>query len=779
MINSISPESQSEQTAGTAANSKADGLPLSRFSIMLNEVLLQPAWRRKADREMEYVDGNQLDAVILQRQQAIGMPPAIENLIGPAIESVLGYEAKTRTDWRLTADSDSDGDDVAAALQYKLNQAERYSGADRACGDAFKPQLCVGLGWVEVARESDPFKYPYRCKQVHRNEIFWDFLAKEPDLSDARYLIRRRWTDVDQAAAKFPDKADLIRIAGGNGQWTDRIGLTVDGGTSTDLNQTAVNERGWSIEEQEWRDSSNNRVCLFEVWYRQWETATVLKTPDGRVVEYNPKLASHVIAVAQGYVKPQKATLARMYCSYWMGPHKLHDGPTPYRHTHFPYVPFWGRREDRTAVPYGVVRGMVYLQDNVNATISKIRWGLSSVRTIRTKGAYSGTDAQLRQQVSRVDADIVLNQEHMAKQGAKFEIQRDFQLNEQQYKMLADARAGIVRSSGITPSFEGQQGSATSGVQEDAQIEQTTQALADQMQKFRYARTMVGELLVSLLIEDMIGAQQEVKIPGNGAVADRTITLNQPSDDGYGNKYLTNDVERIRLKVALSDVPSTASFRKQQLSAMSEAFKSMPQEIQVAVLPHLLSLMDVPNRDQVIKAVQDAQQTQTPQQIQQQIDQALKNAQYDLKNRELDAKYSPQMMAAQLRKIQAEITAINADAGKKFMELMFAGVQTAEVVTAVPQVSPVADVLIAKAGGVPGGQPVPEVGAAGSQLVQPVTNKRTGVGFTPGAAGEVPGTGQPGGAAPGNTHPNMPANPASPFVGANHGMTTMRPDSTP
>jgi hypothetical protein len=56
----------------------------------------------------------------------------------------------------------------------------------------------VGLGWVEVARESDPFKFPYRCTAVHRNEIFWDMLDREPGLPKARYLVRRRWTDADQ-----------------------------------------------------------------------------------------------------------------------------------------------------------------------------------------------------------------------------------------------------------------------------------------------------------------------------------------------------------------------------------------------------------------------------------------------------------------------------------------------------------------------------------------------------------------------------------------------------
>ena len=68
---------------------------------------------------------------------------------------MTGFEAKTRTDWRVT--SNTDGADDVADAELQAQRAERQSGADRACSDAFRPQLCVGIGWVEVARESDPF----------------------------------------------------------------------------------------------------------------------------------------------------------------------------------------------------------------------------------------------------------------------------------------------------------------------------------------------------------------------------------------------------------------------------------------------------------------------------------------------------------------------------------------------------------------------------------------------------------------------------------------------
>jgi len=744
MIHSISPD-----TMAHSDTPPSKGMTLKEFTDICTEIQNQPPWRSKADKWMDYVDGNQLDADILERQKQLGIPPAIEPLIGPAIDAVTGLEAKTRTDWRVTQDGE-DGKDVAEALNFKVNQAERKSGADKACTDAFLPQLCVGIGWVEVARESDPFKYPYRCMAVPRNEIYWDMLDREPGLPKARWLVRKRWSDAAYAKLRWPGKADLITraIGGWNGQYEP----TTDGGTSTDLASSWEDERGWSIEEQEWRDITNNRVCLFEVWYRRWENVTVIKLPDGRVVEYNDQLATHVLAVASGYVKPARAIVARMYRAYWMGPHKLDDQRSPYRHSDFPYVQFIGKREDRTGTPYGVVKGMVYLQDNVNSAISKIRWSMSAVRTERTEGAVKMTDEQFRQMSSRVDADIILDATHMAKPGARFEVKRDYQLNEQQYKMLGDARLGIQRASGITAGFQGQQGSATSGVQESTQIEQATQSLATLMDNFKFGRAKVGELLLSLIIQDMIGKQETVVIKGTATRDDRAVDLNVPVvDEDTGVQYLNNDVERVRLKVAMNEVPSTPSFRTMQLAAMSEAFKAMPQEFQVVALPHLLSLMDVPNREELIEDIKAAQTQLTPEVVQQRIDEAVKLAlersDHDLRARELDLKYNPD-------KLMAEIKKIIADTVKTGVESSYAAMQAGAQLAAMPQIAPVADAIMEGAGyqvpnpaGVDPNFPVPVAAAA------------------PAPAAAAPVVRQ-------NTSPQLPPVPQSPMQGVETARTT-------
>lgn len=739
MIHSLTADTIAATNGEREPSAPGTGQTLAEYTDILEQIRNQPAWRYDADKQMDYVDGNQLDSDILAKQRAVGIPPAIENLMGPAVKAVTGFEAKTRTDWRVTTDGvGAEGEPVADALNYKLNQAERTSGADVACGEAFRPQYCVGIGWVEVARNSDPFLPPYRCVSVHRNEIWWDMKAKQKDLKDARWMRRKKWTDGAVAKLRFAKHADLIDhcLGGWSGQWEPAL----EGGGATNLAMSWDHQRGWSIEEAEWMDTFSKRVCLDEIWYRRWEAAVVLMTPDGRVFEYDKANAVHVIAVASGHAKPQKVVIAKMYLAYWMGPHKLVDGASPYKHRDFPYVPFWSDKEDRTGVPVGAGKHMMYLQDSVNSAISKIRWGLAAMRTERTKGAVAMTDDQYRKQVARPDADIILDATHMAKAGARYEVKRDFEINEQQYRMMVDARAGIERLS-VSNAFQGKEGTATSGTQEATQVEQSVQSLGEVMANFKEGRTQVGNLLLSLIVEDMAGKEETVVIPKSPVRDEKVIKLNTPVVDPMTHvKYLDNDVQRVRTKVALNDVPSTPSFRSQQLQSLTEAFKAMPQEYQVIAMPHLLALMDIPEKDQIISEIRDVAKKESPEQIQvridQAVDEALRQSDHAIRSRELDEKYNPEKMRAEIDKIVAERVKIS-------VEGAFAAVQGGAQLAAMPTIAAVADAILERSGWRP---PIP----AGMDPDLPVVELPAGV--------QVPPVAQ-------NTSPMEPPVPATGMTG--------------
>lgn len=660
-------------------------LSLAEWQKICREAVNQPPWRAQADKEADYADGNQLDSELLARQRALGIPPAKENIIGPAITALCGYETKTRTDWRVTPDGDPQGQDVSDALNYRLNQAERHSRADRALSDAFRPAASVGMGFIEVTRPSNPLEYGYRCRYVSRNEVWWDMTARERDLSDARWLFRRRWIDRMQAIAMFPEHKELLsRLVGG---FISQFGDDLEGGVSTGLKAAVDAERAWTVAEDEWFNTENEQLCISEVWYRRWVPMLILKMKNGRTVQFDAQNQAHQAAVLGNYGKLVQAAVPLMRRSYWIGPHCLHDSPTPYPHQNFPYVAMWGYREDLTGIPFGLVRDMLFPQDSLNSTIARTRWGMSATRTERTKGAVDMTDEQLRRQVGRPDADIVLNAEQMARPGARFEVKRDFQLTEQQFQLMQDSRSAIERVTPITPSLRGQQGTARSGLQEQTQLEQSTTSLAGLLDNFKDARTQVGELLLQLIMEDIGQDEETIVIEGDTINPERTVVLNKPEvDPATGDTYLSNDVMRTRLKIALEDVPSSPSFRAQQLNSFSEIIKSLGPEEQRVMVPFMVDLMDMPRKKQVVQALREAKQGADPEAMRKQVEQELM---YDLKVRELEMKE---------RESDAKIQKLVKEAVQTGVQAAFSAYQAAQQVAQLPQAAPVADAILQEMG---------------------------------------------------------------------------------
>lgn len=152
------------------------------------------------------------------------------------------------------------------------------------------------------------------------------------------------------------------------------------------------------------------------------------------------------------------------------------------------------------------------------------------------------------------------------------------------------------------------------------------------------------------------------------------------------------------------------------------------------------------------------------------IDPSLQAAQQTIQQLQqtLSQKTSPELIAKQIQKLDAEIAGLAAktkdtesDSVAKGVGAIFAAMQAGQVVATMPQVAPIADKLMEAAGyqvpnpkGVDPNFPIPDQAAA-----IPAQDNAMG--------------------APGDTSPLTPANPVSPFVGANKGMDTMRSDSTP
>lgn len=589
-----------------AVEQQDDGLQSSHVDAMLLEIRNQPNWRITADVEADYYDGNQLDAETLQLYEERGQAPLITNLIKPTIDVVLGMEAKTRTDWKVRpgggADDDDMTQDVADALSVRLHQAEVESRADRACSDAYASQVKIGIGWCEVSRENNPFASQYRVKAVHRREIWWDWRAQEPDLSDARYMIRRKWYDEDVVAAAFPQHKDTISGLLGGVVSMDML-LSQD----TGLNRALDVLRGSTIEQFEYINATRKRLCVYEIWYKKMVNGYTMRLPNGRVVEFNKDDPQHCSAVLAGMLEVKSATFLKMRVAYTIGAFKLYEGDTPYRHQHYPYVPFFGFREDRTGIPYGLIRAMKSPQDEVNSRKSKMYHLLNSRRVIADGDAVKDHN-KAAQEVARPDSYIQLN-EHR-KPSSKFEVQDGGQLADQQFKVMQESKQEINQSAGIFQTMMGQTTAATAASAINSLVEQGTTTLAEINDNYRFARRMVGELLLELVKEDLEGRPTRVKI--EDGIDERVIELNVPAiDPETGMQTVINDVSKANVAVSLDDIQQSATFRQQQYNQLVELTKSLPPQVQGLIVDFVIEASDQPNRKKMADRIRQATGLQT------------------------------------------------------------------------------------------------------------------------------------------------------------------------
>lgn len=565
------------------------------------EVFDEPNWRREADKCADYYDGNQLDASVLQTMKERGIAPLMYNMVQPVVNVALGMEARNRTDWRV--DTDGDGDrwtDVATALNEQLHEAERKSRADRACSDAYAGQIKAGLAWVGVTRESNPYEYRYRVESVHRREIFWDWTDLSPDLRNAQWMVRQQWFEASALERMLPKQKSLIHYASTG--WDTMRDFDIQLLESTGLAREFDQSRRFVIPDLEWRwrTGSRHRIRIFEVWYRKWIRKPVMVLPDGKMVTVDRKRFDHMQAIAAGIVQVQMAVYPEMRMALWMGPHRLLDVESPYQENRFPYIPWWGYREDLTGVPYGLIRMMLSPQDEVNARRSKMMWLLSAKRLIADSDALdkqANSVDQVLDQLTKPNAAIWLNPGRANRDVNAFRVEQDFALSNEQMRMYEDAKQMINSTSGVYQQMLGDaRGGAKAGIAIDQLLQQGITTLAEINDNAVFARRQVGEHLLWLIKQDLL-ERKNVPIQIGRGKARRTIVLNQVVQDPKTRQTkIENQVSIAQVKVALEDVPSSSTQRAQDFTSLAELIKGLQPNIQAALTPALIESSSLRDR---------------------------------------------------------------------------------------------------------------------------------------------------------------------------------------
>ncbi|UKA08864.1 portal protein [Photobacterium damselae subsp. damselae] len=577
-------------------------LDQSKLLMMMSDIDAQPDWRTVANLACAYYDNDQLPESVKKTLKERGQPETIHNLIAPTIDGVLGMEAKTRVDLLVMADDpDDEYELIAEAINAEFADACRLGRFDKARSDAYASMIKTGVGFVEVYRNPNAFGPKYKIRFIHRDEVFWDWFSQEQDWSDARWVMRKRWCDVDVLINMFPHKKEVITQAISN--WD--MFAQVDNIEGLTPNLIAAYEEGqsWTREESEWMAPLRDRVRLQIIYYKTIERKLVMTLANGRVIEYNENNPAHVAAVASNQAELVYTQFSRVIENWYAGPFYLGSKECDAPEGRYPIVPFWGYRKDSNGAPYGLIARAIPAQNEVNFRRIKLTYLLQAKRIIMDVDATNMSRQQVRDEVERPDGLIELNPSRRNKNtiSEAFQVQQDFNIASQQFSVMQESMKLIQDTMGVYGAFLGQESNASSGIAIANLVEQGATTLAEINDNYSFGAQLLGELLLSYIMKDLKTMRNhKIIINREDRSRKKAVVINE---EQYGDEMLSNDVTRMRAHIALAPVQQTAAYKSQLAERMTHLMAQLPPPAQAAVMDLVLDLSDVPNKAEFMERI--------------------------------------------------------------------------------------------------------------------------------------------------------------------------------
>jgi hypothetical protein len=613
----IKPTAQYDDRAGDESRDFAAAGSFSLYALerMLRECSDQPMWRLRAAVCAAYYDGKQLTEVQKWHIRQEDLEERAINLVRPVINSVLGQEAKSRTDVKVEADDDGHAD-VAEVASVKLKEAERETMAHMAVSDGYASGVKKGLGWVHVGRNADPLAYPYRVEFVPMDEVWWDWRGQRgATLTDAcRWLVRTRMIDLDELEASMPQHKEVLkRSVNGWENWVDTAGGLLGEPEEIALRSAYDNETRFNltVSKMDWVDSARKMIKMYEVWYRVPATVAVLHMGPTKRVAYDERDPRHVEAVSRGLVKVSRGITSQVRRALYAGPHRLLDEATTKRR--FPYIPFFAFRDDDDKSPYGLIDGMIAPQDEYNERRLRIQWMLKARQVQMDSDALDtnyNSIAEISDGVMRPDLVAITNPNRANKNQPAITVRNDLSMQPEQFQVMADSKQLIQDTAGRYASQMGSRpAGVTSGIANSILVEQGEQAMGEMNDNYSYFRRTVFESLVDEIIEDH--KQERLQVPVGSGKSRRIIVLNDWDPE---TGMPVNQVKDAEIKTALAETPNTPAYRQQtqqQVASIIQALGNNPQATAI-LAPAYIESTSLPNRQEVADGLRKASGIPTP-----------------------------------------------------------------------------------------------------------------------------------------------------------------------
>lgn len=576
----------------------------------------QLEFRREAMVDHEFYDGfgqwtEEERRALAERSQL----PITFNQVKPTVDWVLGTEKKIRVDYRILPRGEEDV--KAAESKTKLfKYVSDINNAGFKRSKSFSDCVLAGVGWIDHGINTDPENDPIVLTYEDWRYVWWDSLSVEDDLSDARYVFRGKWVDLDVACAMFPDRADVINASVltniGNGQGNAMFSDMLD--PADDLRASGIMPHSAYGESQQYTGffgavggsgatEPRDRVFLIECQYRIPVKKTILKgvqlpTPL-KGVTYDATRPDLVNLVNMGIAHPVEQTAMELRHMIFVNDYVVQDCESPFRHKRFTLVPIWGFKRKKDGTPYGIVRNLRDPQKDLNKRRSKALYLLSANRVTADADAIEGTNqswSDVVQEANRPDGLILQNPR--SKRG--IEVENDARMAREHVELMEQDAKYIQSASGVTDELMGRDTNAVSGKAIIARQEQGGVVTTAFFDNLRLAFKLSGEILLSL-IEQYYDQAKVVRISGgdNGRPPE-FMPINQY--DPLSGQTL-GDITAHQADFIVSEQDYSATIRKAMFDTMTEMVKGMPPEVSMQLLDLVFDLSDLPGKEKFVDRI--------------------------------------------------------------------------------------------------------------------------------------------------------------------------------
>lgn len=456
------------------------------------------AWRDHAAIDYRFREGDHWTAAEKAALAERGQPPTVRNEVKPIIDRVHGQFLMTRQTTTFVG-RNAPQDDPQAALQSDLLRfTDHRSGYEFAESRVTLDGLTGGFGVLESGWRWDA--HGEKClfqRAENPFHVFPDPFSTEWDWSDAKYVQRAKWLDVEDAITLWPEKERDLRSFLHGHEYELNESLGIDGQMVNEANALYL-------------DRARQRIRPVETWYRRKVRKFLVMTPDGSQSLSLP-VGSGDLKTLTARLPPNSWTTEPTYVDeMWLGVHLgallIHHDRSPYVHQQFPFTPFFADRK-RNGEPFGLARNIVPINEAINKRESKALNMLTNRRIIAERGAI---DDPSRASIENAKADGYLEVEPGALTQQKILFPDNQDVGNAQVALLQEAKAAMPRVSGISDESLGLRSEVRSGIgiqRKQAMTNLITNPIVQNLRAFRHQRTQLMQQLMKEVYTEAMAFQ--------------------------------------------------------------------------------------------------------------------------------------------------------------------------------------------------------------------------------------------------------------------------------